>query len=106
MKPEHTYEPELDGNFASIRHAIENQAYEDLDRLLAEQRTLISNLSFADPDARAYFMQAQDLTAWSLSLVKLRQSAISTAISDVSRQKLLQERYSVPSVAAIAGLHD
>lgn len=93
MKTEHSDQQALDRNFVSIRSAIESHSYEDLDRLLAEQRMLVSDLPFADPEAREYFTQAQDLVTWSLAMVKLRQSAISTAISDVNRQKLLHESY-------------
>jgi hypothetical protein len=93
MKKEHTYHAALDRNFAGIRHAIETHAYGDLDRLLAEQRILVSNLPLSDPEARAHFTHAQDLVAWSLAMVKLRQSAISVALSDVNRQKLLHESY-------------
>jgi hypothetical protein len=100
MKTEHSQIEALDRNFAGIRGAIETHSYADLDRLLAEQRTLIGNLPFADPDAQAYFTQAQDLVAWSLSMVRLRQSVISMAISDAGRQKLIHESYGRADVPA------
>jgi hypothetical protein len=93
MKSENTDYMAIDRNFANIRQTIESRSYEDLEGLLAEQRMLVGNLPFADPDAQAYFTQAQDLVAWSLAMVRLRHSAISTAISDVNRQNLLHDSY-------------
>lgn len=81
----------IDQNFAGIRRVIETRAYDGLDSLLAEQRTLISNLPFADPETRSYFTQAQSLTAWSLNMVKLQRSALEQTLSDVAKLKQLEE---------------
>lgn len=81
----------VDQNFASIRRVIETRAYDNLDVLLAEQRTLISDLPFADPEARAYITQAQNLVAWSLTMVQLQRSGLEQTLSDVGRLKQLEE---------------
>jgi hypothetical protein len=81
----------IEENFDSIRRAIDNRAYDELDLLLAEQRVLIGNLPFADPEARAYFVQAQDLTAWSLTVVRMQRSALEQSLSSVARLKQIEE---------------
>ncbi len=99
MKTETTSYLAVEKNFADIRIAIENRAYDDLHSLLAEQRVLIGNLPLADPEAQACFVQAQDLTAWSLSMVKMQRSALQESLSTVAQLKQVDEyRQSVLSV--------
>jgi hypothetical protein len=81
----------IEENFDSIRRAIDNRAYDELDPLLAEQRVLIGNLPFADAEAQAYFVQAQDLTAWSLTVVRMQRSALEQSLSSVARLKQIEE---------------
>ena len=87
-KPTHSA---IEENFDSIRSAIDRRAYDELDLLLAEQRILIGNLPFTDPEAQAYFAQAQDLTAWSITVVRMQRSALEQSLSSVARLKQLEE---------------
>lgn len=89
----------IDQNFADIQRVIESGSYEELNALLAEQRTLVSSLPFADPEKHAYITQAQQLTAWSLSIVQVHRSALANAVSDLNRKKLLQESYAITTLA-------
>ncbi|HSU29647.1 MAG TPA: hypothetical protein VLJ11_00310 [Bryobacteraceae bacterium] len=81
----------IEENFDSIRRAIDNRAYDELDLLLAEQRVLIGNLPFADPEAQAYFVQAQDLTAWSLTVVRMQRSALEQSLSSLARLRQIEK---------------
>lgn len=81
----------IEENFDSIRSAIDRRAYDELDLLLAEQRILIGNLPFTDPEAQAYFTQAQDLTAWSITVVRMQRSTLEQSLSSIARLKQLEE---------------
>ena len=105
MKTENPIHVAIAQNFDNIRRIIENRAYDELNPLLAEQRILIGNLPLADPEAQEYFFQAQDLTAWSLTMVKMERSALATAISDVNRLKQLQQSYNCAEVTDYFDCH-
>lgn len=79
----------IDQNFAALRRVVETRTYEQLDALLAEQRNLISQLSFADPESKACFTEAQNLTAWSLNMLKVQRSALEQTLSDTAKLKQL-----------------
>lgn len=93
MTVENTSRAAIEENFANIRRVIESRVYDELNPLLDEQRVLIGSLPFADPEAQAYFAQVQDLTAWSLTMVRMQRSALATAASDINRLKQLQQPY-------------
>jgi hypothetical protein len=105
MKSENLNHIAVEQNFAALRRAIEDRTYDELDRLLAEQRILIGNLTLADPEAQEYFVQAQDLTAWSLKTVRMHRSVLEREIADVNRSKQIQESYGGAALAGTVKSH-
>lgn len=81
----------IDQNFEAIRRVMETRTFEELDTLLAEQRALIGQLSFADSESRACFNEAQSLTAWSLNMLKLQRSGLEETLSNIGKLKQLEK---------------
>jgi len=91
MAIENTSRATIEQNFANIRRVIESRIYDELNPLLAEQRVLIGSLPFADPEAQAYFAQVQDLTAWSLTMLRMQRSALEQSLAAVVRLRQIEE---------------
>lgn len=85
------FSSEIQKNFDNLRVAVEDRRYEDVEELLQEQRSLVKDLSIADPDVRDALMQAQELTLWSLAMIKMQRVDLERNLAVVTQVKKIEE---------------
>ncbi len=80
---------EIRQNFESLRLAVEDRRYEEIESLLREQRSLVKDLPITDPEVRDTLKQAQELTLWSLTMVRIQRSALEHSLAAITQMKHL-----------------
>lgn len=90
MEAQMMFSSEIQTNFDSLRSAVEDRRYEDIESLLQEQSILVKNLPIADPEVRDTLRQAQELTLWSLTMVKIQRTALEQSLAAVTQLKHLE----------------
>jgi hypothetical protein len=84
-------------NCDALRLAIEDRRYQDVEDLLREQRSLVKELSIADPEVRDMLRQAQELTLWSLTMVRIQRNGMERDLAKFTQLKHLEGYKMLPA---------
>lgn len=83
-------------NFDALRRAVEDRRYQDIESLLQEQRSFVEDLPITDLEVRDMLRQAQDLTLWSLAMVRIQRNGMERDLAKFTQLKQLEGYKTLP----------
>jgi hypothetical protein len=83
----------LQQSFADLRQAVEDRRYDDVPVVLKHQQELFNALDFKDSESFDLLKQAQDLTNWAITLVRLQRAHTERAYAHAQCLKQMGEGY-------------
>ena len=84
---------QIQTSFDTLKLAIKNRKYDQIQPVLDEQRELLNKLHFREAGELELLKQAQDVTNWALTLARIQHAHDERAYACMLRLKQLDQGY-------------
>jgi hypothetical protein len=90
----------IEHSLESLRAAVEERRYQDVQIVLRNQRPLFEGLNYNDPEALDLLKQGQDLANWAITLTRVQRAHMERAYACMARLKQLDDGYFLAPVSS------